>query len=123
MDEHKTTIFQKTSFFNWAEVLGIVFGFAAYLLLGARNSIIFPLINSCLPLLGMLYLIDRNAQYQKLSAPSHAVEQHQFQQYLQYCQFLLVVLLSMSTFSVKAAMFLDDRLFQHHRRVSCIGIV
>ena len=86
--EHSLSVFQKSSFFNSAELLGILFGFPLYQALGLRRSLWITLLLASAPSLATLYLIDRNGEYQvSLSAESkqHAAEQAQFHECLQAC--------------------------------------
>lgn len=124
--EHNLSIFQKSSFFNSAELLGILLGFPLYLMLGLRRSLWTTLLLATAPSLATLYLIDRNSEYQlrlSLKSQQHQDEQAQFHHYLQVCQFALALLTAMSACSLRCAMFLDHSLFLPTRRVSAIGFV
>lgn len=124
--EHNLSVFQKSTFFNSTELLGVVLGVPLYLMLGLRRSLWTTLFLAMAPSMATLYLIDRNGEYQlRLSAESasHQVEQAQFHHCLQVCQFALGLLTAMSACSLRCAMFIDQSLFLPTRRVSAIGFV
>lgn len=65
-NEKQFSIFTKTSFFNSAELLGIIAGIVLIVYpinFSLRQSVIYTLLLAAVPAVGILYLIDRNNQY------------------------------------------------------------
>ena len=124
--DHSQSIFQKSSFFNSIDLLGIFMAIPLLFLPSLSRSLCICLGFSMVPPLATLYLIDRNWEYhQMLQASPNAQhkENLQFQHLLILYQFLFSILISASLTCLRIAMLTDLSLFMHERKISAIGFV
>ena len=131
------SIYQRCSFFNSIEILGIMAAVPLLSLLSIKRCVSLILLASLVPSLATLYLLDRNLDYTKSlheQPRAHHQEQSEFSHLLTLCQFLLSTATACSLTCLRVAMFTSQASSDgatHHitnfflpaRRASAIGFV
>jgi len=118
------SIFRRASFFAVGDVVGVMIGGAAYFLLGMRMSFLISVVLSLSLIVGMMYLIERNDEFNQkrsLSVNLQQLETIQFQCNMEVFVFATQAALSMSVVSHTMGSFIHKKIFPNELRVSAIG--